>query len=58
MKASNCSEVKLLSVVGKEVLLKAVPQAHPNYVMSIFKLPKKVCKKLMAIMLVGVQKRN
>lgn len=42
---------KLQSFASKEVLLKAVAQVLPSYCMSIFKSPKKVCKKVIAIML-------
>jgi hypothetical protein len=41
---------KLLSVGGKEVLLKAIAQAIPSYVMSVFKIPQKICKGIMAAM--------
>ena len=37
---------KLLSQVGKEVLIKAVAQALPTYTMSTFKLPDSLCDEL------------
>lgn len=39
-----------LSNAGKEILLKAVIQAIPMHSMSVFKLPKKICKKIVTIM--------
>ena len=41
---------KLLSIKGKEILLKAVVQAIPSYAMSIFKLPKQVCNGIPSTM--------
>ncbi|OMO94917.1 reverse transcriptase [Corchorus capsularis] len=37
---------KYLSMGGKEIMIKAVASALPAYVMSIFKIPKKVCKEM------------
>lgn len=41
---------KFLSQAGKEVLLNAVVQAIPTYAMSVFKLPKTLCKQLNSLM--------
>jgi hypothetical protein len=37
---------KLLSIGGKEILIKAVAQSIPVFAMSVFKLPKGVCKSI------------
>ena len=41
---------KLLSCAAKEVLLKSVIQALPAYSMSVFKLARGLCKRVMTIM--------
>ncbi|XP_042964706.1 uncharacterized protein LOC122298928 [Carya illinoinensis] len=41
---------KFLSQAEKEVLLKAVVQAIPTYSMSVFMLPRKLCKEIAVIM--------
>jgi hypothetical protein len=38
---------KLLSIGGKEILLKVVAQAIPIYAMLVFLIPKGVCKRMM-----------
>ncbi len=40
---------KLLSQAGHEVLIKAVIQAIPTYVMSCFKFPVKLCSEISAM---------
>lgn len=37
---------KCLSTAGKEVLLKSVVMALPNYIMSCYRLPNTLCKKI------------
>ena len=37
---------KLLSMGGKEILIKAIAQAFPAYTMSCFQLPQSLCEDL------------
>ena len=41
---------KLLSIGGREILIKVVAQAVPTYTMSCFQLPKTLCKDLENLM--------
>ncbi|KAJ8767776.1 hypothetical protein K2173_020716 [Erythroxylum novogranatense] len=43
-------KAKLLSKTGKDVLLRTVAQAMPNYIMSLFQLPIDICKDLETLM--------
>lgn len=45
MKLESWKE-NLLTKVGKEILIKAVVQAIPQYAMSIFKIPLSICKAI------------
>jgi hypothetical protein len=38
---------KELSAAGKEILIKLVARALPNYIMSVFKLTDGLCEDLM-----------
>lgn len=39
-----------LSRAGKEVLIEAVPQSIPTYIMSCYRLPENCCKEIEAIL--------
>lgn len=41
---------KLLSIGGREILIKAVAQAVPTYIMGCFLLPKGLCEDLEGMM--------
>ena len=41
---------KLLSNAGREILLKAVAQVTPMYMMNCFKLPDSLCSNLNSLM--------
>jgi hypothetical protein len=43
----NGWEEKQLSIRGKEILLKAISLTIPVYAMSVFLIPKGVCKRMM-----------
>ena len=40
---------KILTHVGKEILIKSVAQAVHSYTMSCFLLPKKLCEELASV---------
>uniref|UniRef100_A0A453RT69 Uncharacterized protein n=1 Tax=Aegilops tauschii subsp. strangulata TaxID=200361 RepID=A0A453RT69_AEGTS len=48
MKTNGWKE-KLLSVGGKKILLKSGVQAIPTYVVSVFKIPKKIYKEIIGL---------
>ncbi|XP_074315639.1 uncharacterized protein LOC141651843 [Silene latifolia] len=48
-KRLNCWRGKTLSRAGKEVLIKAVANSLPTYVMSIFKIPVNFCDELRSL---------
>ena len=41
---------KFLSQAGKEVMIKVVIQVIPTYTMSVFQLPKTLCKEITSMM--------
>ena len=43
------SQAKFFSCGGKEILIKAVAQAVPGYVMSVFKLPLGLCEDMQKV---------
>ena len=41
---------KILSIGGREILIKAVPQVIPTYTISCFQLPKGLCDEIEGMM--------
>lgn len=50
-KIVNNLKNNFLSQVGREILLKLIIQALPTYSISMFLLPRKICKDITSIML-------
>lgn len=51
-----CSKVSgwnnnLLSSAGKEILIKSILQALPQYIMMAYKIPQSLCKRLWSIVM-------
>ena len=42
-------EAKLLSQVGREILIKAITQSLPTYTMACFKLPFTLCHEIKSL---------
>ena len=42
----QCWRNRLLSLAGKDILMKSILMALPNYTMYCFKLPKGLCKEI------------
>lgn len=49
-KRINSCKNQFLTQTGKEILIKAVLQTIPTYAMSVFKLPKQLCKEISNMM--------
>jgi hypothetical protein len=46
----NNWKTKFLTQAGKEILIKAIAQAIPTYCMSVFLLPKALCREIQGMM--------
>jgi hypothetical protein len=46
----NNWKTKFLTQAGKEILIKAIAQAIPTYCMSVFLLPKLLCREIQGMM--------
>lgn len=49
-KRINSWKNQFLTQAGKEILIKAIIQAIPTYAMSVFQLPKQLCKEISNMM--------